>query len=515
MKRVLQTGIALLCIGSLLGVPTVSSAPQDGPAEMTAPRSLFIFGKGGTYGLTIRAGGQTHMDFPGEVLEVVQSHEHPGISVTQVGYNRVRIATQEGVSPDAAINFHVDFLIGHAYFDAFVREPDEDGPGDPLIEVMMASEAAFRSMAVQIAEPEIARANDRTREANERAERDMLRSQSRSVLDQIDGKPSCAKQLHPGYETQYSPTGGDASGEVSWRLLPACWNEQNVYLLAPFELANDSSIPFCAARDVEVTDRLGNVYPARITHVDGFAPVQDEVAMCVGVAGKARGVIAVAFGNTRSIDDISLRLNEPGEVRWLAASVRTWTVQRVIAAYTGEDWAREVARREAREARATQLIIGPRASLGACWLAETAESNNFEATRCFVLGARLVKGFYQAVAFEAEAALGWTGNADFANEARSARFGRVTLGGLLRFGEWTIPYVRLGLGAQGADYNDTGSSFELTTFFTLGGGVDVRIGNNILAGFSISLNSTGDQARALDAGLHIGYGWNPNKQNEP
>ena len=62
---------------------------------------------------------------------------------------------------------------------------------------------------------------------------------------------------------------------------------------------------------------------------------------------------------------------------------------------------------------------------------------------------------------------------------RSARLGRVRLGGLLRFGDKVVPYARVGIGVQGVSYDSEfvmngtamdgpNSSLDITAFFTVG-----------------------------------------------
>lgn len=506
MKRVPHrcTTVLLACAGLLASHLIANAEPQPAPAQMTPPRPLFIFGNGGTYTLTVDAGAQAHIDFPGEVIDVTQSHKRPGLDTKKIRDNRVRVAVSENASDGAHINVFVDFLVGHTYFDIFVKKRNPGTkPQNALFQVMLVNQAAFRSMATTIAQPEIDKANKQTKKANERTEREILRSQSKAVLDQLDDRPACDKLLTPEYEARRS---ADA-GQLSWRLLSSCWNEQNVYLLTPFEIDNQSTQPFCVAWDVEVTDRESNTFPARVTYASKPLMKQGDTAVCVGVGEKVRGVVAVAFGNARSISSIKMRLNEPTRARWLGASVSTWALQGIVAAYTGEDWAREVAEKEARDARSTQLILGLRVAYGACRLTSSADREAFESANCTMLGGRLVKGITEMLAFEVDAAGGSTGNADFGTSTRSARIGRVTLGGLLRFGEWTIPYARVGLGAQGVSYENSDASLDIDGLWYVGMGIERRFGTHLLAGVSASFVDS--DMRALSAAVYFGYGWNP------
>ena len=64
----------------------------------------------------------------------------------------------------------------------------------------------------------------------------------------------------------------------------------------------------------------------------------------------------------------------------------------------------------------------------------------------------------------------------------------MSLGGTLRFGQWTIPYARLGIGAQGVSYDNPNSSMDVSGLWYFGGGVQHRFGNNFLAGISASFD---------------------------
>ena len=97
-----------------------------------------------------------------------------------------------------------------------------------------------------------------------------------------------------------------------------------------------------------------------------------------------------------------------------------------------------------------------------------------------------------------------------------ASFGRAGFGGLLRFGDQVSPYLRLGIGLQGASFNaeftegpEPESSLEFTELLTFGAGVDTRIGSNVLIGLAGTVNRLGrDDQLSVNVGLHLSYGWN-------
>jgi hypothetical protein len=104
---------------------------------------------------------------------------------------------------------------------------------------------------------------------------------------------------------------------------------------------------------------------------------------------------------------------------------------------------------------------------------------------------------------------------------RSAKLGRVTLGGVIRMGvRRYIPVVRVGLGLQGASHNaemevggvrmtgpDVG--FEFSLLVNIGAGLDIRLGDHFTAGINFTGTGKGSELYSLEAGVHLGYSWKP------
>ena len=179
-----------------------------------------------------------------------------------------------------------------------------------------------------------------------------------------------------------------------------------------------------------------------------------------------------------------------------------------------------------REQRAKQAILGPSTTLGACWISSgVADDTKQEMTTCYAFGMKYTQGIIERLAVDLEAVGGWTGGAQFGDQTRSARFGRVTASGLLRFGATHTRYMRFGFAlhgqqhssefmAGGAEMDDPDSSFHLTGMIILGGGLNVRLGKHVIAGAAASgmLQLTGERGegqQALELGVHLSYGWSP------
>ena len=184
----------------------------------------------------------------------------------------------------------------------------------------------------------------------------------------------------------------------------------------------------------------------------------------------------------------------------------------------------ETQKQKQRRIWSKQVIVGPRVSYGACWLASGLDGDDsLESTSCKALSAYFAKGLHENFAAGAEVAVGWTGNALFEGEQsevmRTAMHFRVTGYGDLRFGGGkTVPYLRLGVGAQATTYDveftgsvEPSSSSEVVPFLAFGGGIQVRLGKNFLGAAAVNATTVGgmEELSALEFGVQVGYGWNP------
>ena len=170
-----------------------------------------------------------------------------------------------------------------------------------------------------------------------------------------------------------------------------------------------------------------------------------------------------------------------------------------------------------------QLIVGPRLFGGAFWVPnglEEGQGRNTAATTFWGLGIRLLKGFSQSLAFEAEASGGRTGEVAFDLEdgelKRSAKFGRIHIGVALRFSaDKVIPTARAGIGVQATTYDsetagtkpDDGLEFS-GLLGVFGGGVDYRFSEHLIGGVALSLVAA-EEIQSFEASVRLGYGWNP------
>ena len=164
-----------------------------------------------------------------------------------------------------------------------------------------------------------------------------------------------------------------------------------------------------------------------------------------------------------------------------------------------------------------EKAIGINAIRGLVWL---EGGDELDSTNLTGLGLWATYAFTERFHLEIEALGAVTGKARFEDgpvaQTRSARLGRVHGGLLVRLGsQGVMPYLRLGVGAQGASYEmnaGTGddSSFEFDLTWGVGGGIQLRISDEIIAGATISAGQEFDGgSRSLQGGAHIGYSWMP------
>lgn len=148
-----------------------------------------------------------------------------------------------------------------------------------------------------------------------------------------------------------------------------------------------------------------------------------------------------------------------------------------------------------------------------------------DAATTWAVGGRVTKGLVEAFAFEAEVVGGRVDSGQFRDVERdgetgdierSAKFGRVAIGVVLRLGDITIPYAYAGTGVQVANYTSTftsggittdgpGDGFELAGFVAAGGGIDYRPGaGNLLIGARASYLVMQRGESAIDLGVQLG-----------
>ena len=447
-------------------------ASQDAAVEkMEEPKTIVLDKLGGIHDIVVAPGRSTFVDMPGHITHHSVTNLPPTVDVISDG-KKVRITPTEGASTDIRIDIHVDFVFldiiaSHVSLDVTVKPRKKADP--PLINIR-ANDEAIKEWARVFVATEIAEAREQGRaegfaEGLAKGEQKQLTHESKqSYREASDSPDNVRDQLIASYETATSP----GAEQVTPRLLPTRWTDAGTYLLTNFEICNRDPKPFRLA-SVQATVPDGREYESLVTFVDQPSFGKNGLIAIVENRMCLRGVMAIRSNKNEGVNALDIQWREPEGGRWLSAKVSGWTPRAMVLkplvpaeSHTMRDrFMERIRQREARAARARQLIIGPSISYGACWLTDGLEGDDLDATSCTVLGVRIVKGFFESVAFEAEAVGAWSSDAHFegvmfngeqGDLARSVKLGRVTAGGLLRFGDRTIPYFRLGLGVQGTSY---------------------------------------------------------------
>ena len=529
---------------------------------------LFHFGTGGSADVGVAAGRSTYVDFPMRITKAESvadkdDDKDDGLFRIDRSGRRLRVAVHSSATSAAEVQVQVVFgdkkkasLVFHVVpkDKAELLVEVRRGSAKDAIRVYIETEAgriadriiakveAVAAKKIANAEAETSRVKDearkqtirlqeQTKEAVAKAQADAERQRIATESEQLvqEGKriPTRHERLVPLYRTVTENKGYF----VSLTLDVAGWDKNLTWLLVPFTIDNRESEPYRFS-EAKVTNSAGLVYESMISWIE--KPAEGAEIANIGVNERMSGVIAIRPPPGASIEQLKIELSEPDSDRSLLASIHGWRSQTVVMqARSARDQLLEKLRQvEAREARGKQLILSARLVGGAQWLEDGLGADRTEAAPFGGLAVRLVKGFTESLAFEAEITGGKTGSAEFDDMmfmgeqgelSRSASLGRVAAGGLLRFGHKTIPYFRFGVGLEGINYDSEfmtngnavpgpDTSVEFTGLVSFGTGLDIRLGDNFVAGAAITAVLGFEQLKTLEAGVHVGYGWNPGSQ---
>lgn len=396
---------------------------------------------------------------------------------------------------------------------------------EQLLELQRQKEA--RKAKEQQREAELAQERKRGRRegrAEERraSEQRRLTRESQQLIEETNEEATAHRiRLQPIYEAR-------SDGERTFEILESRWDSSGKRILAQFKARSSYARPFHITTVSAVTKGAQGAeaaVDATITTVDRVSTVDSSVIATIKPGQEVHGVIALSPPSGVALKRFIHRivLIDARTQQTLAVRLRGWRIQRVpLVATRRDEWLAEVAAREAREAQAVQLIVSPGAYAGFLWLPNGLEGDGRERKPATFVGAgvRVTKGVSELLAFEAEVSGGNTGEATFTVEGeelrRSSTFGRVRVGAALRFGyEGVIPTARAGIGLQGIGYNSetTGTKPDDAIEFSgllgfFGGGVDYRFSEHVIGGVGFSLVAA-EEIQAFEAGVRLGYGWNP------
>lgn len=154
--------------------------------------------------------------------------------------------------------------------------------------------------------------------------------------------------------------------------------------------------------------------------------------------------------------------------------------------------------------------------LGIANLSSTGETTRSEIATLRGLGARLTYGLSKHISMEGDFSVLDTNNAEFDDGALDeVTMGRLQLAGTLHKGEQFVPYGRVALGSYfGTDTittaDETETNYLLGMVFTLGAGLDVRLGDHFIVGISGAFSGgsgSGVGIATVEGAAQFGYSW--------
>lgn len=281
---------------------------------------------------------------------------------------------------------------------------------------------------------------------------------------------------------------------------------QDGYFILQSELRAHQGRPFQVGA-IKVRTRTRELIPARVVMPQVPAHSSDGAILSV-VPGRNESVVfAIEFPVDEDVAGATLELHRSG-------SESPPVVFQIPRYPDGVILYPETEEQKQRRLWAKQVVIGPRAALGGCWLVSGMDGDEELSTaRCGVVGLAISKGYHSYFAAGVEATVGWTGDAEFDRDpspiSRNAKLFRILGYGDLRFSHGkVVPYLRLGVGLHATRYGGTNSETDILGSFAAGGGVQYRLGEHFRITGGGSFTWTGEKVRTIQADVHLGYGWN-------
>lgn len=514
----MQRKLVFVCLVCQLGFAEAS--PKDFGQHRGGPVELIADEDGGSFELPVPLGGEIWVKLPGEIRDKpsIVSEQKPSRLKVKYQGDRFRIRPGRDVTKTDAVNLNLDAGTAHYSFLAYVVDAPYKAPSYYVVRTRSAIEAREADVQARLA-----------------TERAVLAAENARETRLARARQVSAHELAPRIEPRTAH-----SGPVSVRLGHGEWGDNGEFF-ATYEITNTGIAPY----RVDVAEAFSRQKKIDDVEVLPDVPSSDETLLAVVQPGKsASGVVILTNVTEHDITPLTIVFRGPNGISPIVAKAPDWLIPRrmedVLAerdrAKANEDRLREELRRRdedlAREraakedAEAGKMSVDLQGVYGAIWLANPLDKEQLDPTSLSGLGARITYGLTRRLNFEAEIIGARTGEAGFqvmdGELMRRAVVGRAQGGMMFRFGEDRFrPLVRLGLGLQGASHTaemlmEDGSripgpnvAFEWTTLLNFGGGMDIRLGDHFAAGFALDVMSEGAKPRSIEAGIHLGYVWQP------
>jgi opacity protein-like surface antigen len=319
-------------------------------------------------------------------------------------------------------------------------------------------------------------------------------------------------------------TDGCSTGPLRVCVARGEWSGDELELT--LEVENTDTRPHVVHNPV-VRDSGGQAFDPGMVVFERWATDEKGEVALIPPGGQTRVGVRVPGASAGDFQSLSLQLDAPDVLQPVVAAVDEW---RNNPFFTPKSKA-EIEEEKLEKAAKGRVSLHVQAMVGGIWLANPQDDADLDPTSVKGLGARVTYGFNRYVGFEADVVGAKSGESRFEDVdfngqqgdlLRSAKLGRVTLGGVIRMGvRRYIPVVRVGLGLQGASHNaefevgggrmagpEVGFEFNLT--WSVGAGLDIRLGDHFIAGATVSgTQLMAGNSRSIDAGVHLGYSWKP------
>ncbi|MEM9490895.1 MAG: hypothetical protein AAGC55_17235 [Myxococcota bacterium] len=327
---------------------------------------------------------------------------------------------------------------------------------------------------------------------------------------EAEANAALMSELLKGYER--IPLDYSGPNERGLFIYPVAWIETvSGRHFVEFEFFNRVATDYQLARIAAMNEFRGENHGGDVQFV-GMDSNWDGETRVVAPGEIVRGIIEV-YEPEKAGAELILEVNEPRGRRGVTGEAIHLPVIRLPDPRPHENVGRKTV---------TVQALG-----GMIWVADSINGDRVEATAMTGLGARLVYGFTELINIEFGLTGARSGTAQFDDMTidgqvgdldRSAVLGRLHVAGFVRWGDGYQPYVRAGAGAQGVNYSDTftggaepDSPFDFGFFLTLGGGLQIPLGDAFVVGMDLSgewsAQSDNASRRSFAVGAHLGYGW--------
>jgi hypothetical protein len=488
------------------------SAPRIGQCVAEEVEQVYIPMTGGSFEIVVGHGRVTQIRFP-EWLELRNAIYPRGRF--QLEENKaehsIAITALEEMAPGSKANLILDWPPLHTNID--IRLAEEDEEYHRLIQIHPVSPKEYEQHK---AEAEAARATGPDSWLAYR------RGIARSLLSlEIDGKDAQG-MAHAGngfgwvagsYVAQANP------GSIRATLGVAMVVKQPRparYWMVTIDNRGHTGITI----DHVMMKRVGTYKGTRVDIEWDESARFDDGALVVDAGHQARGMILVPEEMTGALNGLKIHFMGVDGLPLLADDdiVQIWPPPNDLLR---------------RQRMSTQVTVSLRGLFGGFWTGDAAGQDRVAGTTMVGFGARVQKGYQWGGAFEGEVIAARSGDARFEEVSwngltgditRHATFGRAMGGFAMRVGHDLVLTGRVGLGVQLTDYDSIltmggipvtgpGNGLEVDGVWSVGTGVDARIGEHWILGAAVNFaDAFNTDARSFEGGIHIGYGINAKQE---